>query len=131
MSMPETDPQTKDYRAGKTAEPALSLVYCTFPTMEIAKSVAGPLIAQRLAACVNLIPGMVAIYEWEEALHEDPEVVAVIKTRAELVERLFAAIAAHHPYANPALISFDVASSAPAYSDWVIDQTRHPVSGGI
>ena len=127
MSMPETGPHTKDYRADNTAEPALALVYCTFPTMEIAKSVAGPLIAQRLAACVNLIPGTVAIYEWEEALHEDPEVAAVIKTRAELVERLFAAIAAHHPYANPALISFDVGSSSAAYRTWLIEQTRHPV----
>ena len=122
MSMPDARIEPKDYQ--RLAEDGLALIYCTFPSLELAKAAAGPLIAQRLAACVNLMPGMIAIYEWEGHLHEVSEVVALIKTRRSLIDPVFKAITAHHTHANPALLSVDVHSSPANYFDWVIAQTE-------
>ena len=122
MSMPETRNEPKDYQL--LAEDRLALVYCTFPTTELAKAAAGPLIAQRLAACVNILPGMTAVYEWDGHLHETAEVSVIIKTRLALIDPVFKAVIAHHPSANPALLSLEVHSSPANYFGWVIAQTE-------
>ncbi len=154
MSMPETGNEPKDYRSGadepdtsdgvagastQTREPrtviqrhqpsengddALALVYCTFPNLALARAAAGPLIAKRLAACVNILPGMTAIYEWEGHLHEEAEVVAIAKTRRGLVEAVFESIRIHHPHETPALLALDIQSSTAGYFAWVIAQTE-------
>lgn len=122
MSMPETHTEPKDNQ--RLAEDTLALVYCTFPTLELAKAAAGPIIAQRLAACVNILPGMTAIYELDGHLHETAEVSVIIKTRTALVDPVFKAVVAHHTYANPALLSLEVHSSPANYFAWVIAQTE-------
>jgi periplasmic divalent cation tolerance protein len=58
------------------------LIYATFPTLEEAKRVGSTLVSQRLAACVNVFPGMISIYQWKGAQAEDNEVAMIIKTRA-------------------------------------------------
>ena len=101
-------------------------IYATFPSAEAAKAAARRLVEQRLAACVNLIPGMTAIYEWEGEVHEDDEVVVIVKTRASLAEAAIAAVVAEHPYANPAAFVIDVTGGAAAYLDWVRQMTDRP-----
>ena len=103
---------------------AIVAIYATFPSMEAAKVVARGLIEQQLAACVNLLPGVTAIYEWEGRVHEDCEVAAIIKTRAGLAEAAIAAVVAGHPYMNPAAIVIEVAGGSAAYLDWVRDMTQ-------
>jgi periplasmic divalent cation tolerance protein len=125
MSMPETRIEPKDNQL-LTDEP-LALVYCTFPSLELAKAAAGTIIAQRLAACVNILPGMTAIYEWDGHLHEASEVSVILKTRRALIDAVFAAVIAHHTHANPALLSLEVHSSPANYFAWVIAQTEKHV----
>lgn len=120
--MPETGAGSKHYQAGAGAS-GLVLIYATFPSDEAAKAVARALITERLAACVNVIPRMTAIYEWEGAVHEDAEVVAIIKTQAARVENVFAAVKAAHSYTNPALLVVDVTDGAADYVAWVKAQT--------
>jgi periplasmic divalent cation tolerance protein len=127
--MPETGERSKHYQAGTDggagsgAESGVVLVYATFPRAEAAKAVARSLVAGRLAACVNIIAGMTAIYEWEGVIHEDDEVVAIIKTQRSRVEAVFAAVKAAHTYANPALLAVDVVAGAEDYVAWVKAQT--------
>ena len=60
------------------------LIYSTFPSPEAAEAVGRELVEGRLAACVNILPGMTSIYRWEGAIARDSEAVMIIKTRRDL-----------------------------------------------
>ena len=119
--MPEAEGGTKDYR---DAGDEVTLVYATFPSVAAARDGTRPLVEQRLAACINIIPGMTAIYEWEGTIHEDGEVVAIVKTQREQVKNVIKAIRASHPYSNPAILAITVSAGAAPYLDWVIAQSK-------
>ena len=64
------------------------LVYTTFPDAEMALAVGEALVRLRLAACVNVLPGMRSVYAWKGAVERADEVVALIKSREALAEPL-------------------------------------------
>lgn len=102
----------------------LVLVYTTFPDQGAAQTVGAGLVKARLAGCVNIIPGMTSIYEWEGQLHHDAEVVAIIKTRAGLAAAVMDAVKAAHSYENPALLVLPIDAAAPDYTAWLRAQTK-------
>jgi periplasmic divalent cation tolerance protein len=81
------------------------------------------LVEERLAACVNIFPGMVSIYRWEGAVEKGSEVAMLVKTRKELEPQVLEALAAKHPYTVPALIVFEPNRVAASYLNWLRDQT--------
>ena len=99
------------------------LVYSTFPSGEVAETMGRQLVERRLAACVNILPGMTSIYRWEGKIERDSEVVMIIKTRASLAEAAMGAVKAGHPYTNPALLVIPVEAGAAPYIDWLLAQT--------
>jgi periplasmic divalent cation tolerance protein len=101
----------------------LVLIYTTFGDMEDAKRVGRELVAAKLAGCVNILPGMVSIFEWEGALGEASEVVMIIKTRASLMQEAMAEAARLHPYEVPALLVLPVQEAGRPYRNWLLDQT--------
>lgn len=56
------------------------------------------LVEDKLAACVNLIPGITSIYEWKGKIETDSEVLLMIKTRTSRIEQLTNTVKANHPY---------------------------------
>ena len=80
------------------------LIYTTFPSLDDAKRVGDALVAARLAACVNMFPGMISIFEWQGAREEASEVAMIIKTRRSLTEAVLAETKRLHPYELPALL---------------------------
>lgn len=100
-----------------------SLVYTTVPSMEAAETLARALVEARLAACVNMIPGVVSVYAWQGATNVEPEVIVLIKTRRERVSHVMAAIRSAHPYDTPALVGYDIAAGSVSYLDWLMAQT--------
>lgn len=100
------------------------LVYTTFPSGEVAETVGRQLVEQRLAACVNILPGMTSIYRWQGKIERDSEVVMIIKTRASLAEAVMGAVKARHPYANPALLVLPVEAGGALYVDWLFAETE-------
>jgi periplasmic divalent cation tolerance protein len=99
------------------------LVYSTFPSGEVAEMMGRQLVEQRLAACVNILPGMTSIYRWEGEIARDVEVVMIIKTRASLAQAAMSAVQAGHPHANPALLIIPVEGGAALYLDWLCEET--------
>jgi len=99
------------------------LIYSTFPSVPVAESIGGRLVEQKLAACVNILPGMTSIYRWEGKIARDSEAVMIIKTRQSLADAVFAAVAAQHPYTNPALLVIPVENGAAAYLAWLLEET--------
>ena len=78
---------------------------------------------RRLAACVNILPGMVSHYWWQGVVERGEEVVMIIKTRASLVERVCSAVKESHSYATPALVVLPVEHVDQAYLDWLMAET--------
>ncbi|MFA7488527.1 MAG: divalent-cation tolerance protein CutA, partial [Lysobacteraceae bacterium] len=65
---------------------SVQLVLCTCPTREVAAGLARSLVEQRLAACVNLLPGVQSVYRWQGNIETSEEVLMLIKTRAARLE---------------------------------------------
>ena len=99
------------------------LVYATFPSLDEAERIGGRLVDDRLAACVNILPGMVSIYEWQGQRQRDGECAMIIKSRAALASRIVATVRDMHPYDNPALVIIDIASGSPPFLEWIMAQT--------
>ncbi len=96
-----------------------ALVLSTVPSVEIGRKIARDIVESRLAACVNLVPNLTSVYEWEDKLQEEPEVLLIIKTTSDLVERLRARIAEIHPYAVPEIIAIPIMSGHEKYLEWI------------
>ena len=78
------------------------LIYSTFPSPAEAERIGGELVDRGLAACVNIFPGMTAIYVWEGKRQREAETAMIIKTRAALADTVVAEARKLHPYTNPA-----------------------------
>lgn len=102
------------------------LIYTTFPSLEDAKRVGEALVAARLAACVNMFPGMISIFEWKGAGEEANEVAMIIKTRAALAGRVMQEAKRLHPYELPALLVLPTEGGSEDYCGWIERQTQSP-----
>ena len=95
------------------------IVLCTVPDAATGEALGQHLVAARLAACVNLIPGLTSIYRWQGKVQQDAETLLVIKTRHDRFDALSAAIRARHPYELPEIIAVPLSDGLPAYLDWL------------
>ncbi len=91
----------------------------TAPDREEARRIALRLVEERLAACCNIIGGVESIYRWEGAVERAEEVMVVIKTTEEMLDRLQARVAELHGYDVPELIAMPIVGGLPAYLSWV------------
>lgn len=103
--------------------PAL-LVHCSCPDAATAQAIAQALVEERLAACVQIVPGMRSIYRWQDRIEHDDEVLLLIKTTAAHWSALVARVSQLHPYEVPELLAFTASAGSPAYIDWLDRQIR-------
>ncbi len=94
-------------------------VYATFATDEEARRIARAAVAERLAACANVLGPCHSIYRWQGEVEEAGEVAAIFKTRADTASALIARIAELHSYDVPAAVVWPIADALPAYAAWV------------
>ncbi len=100
------------------------LVYSTFPSAEAAEDVGRALVEGKLAACVNIVPGMVSVYRWEGRIERGAEAVMIIKTRTSLAERVVTEVRTRHAYANPALLVLPVLGGSDDFLAWIMAGTQ-------
>ena len=79
-------------------------VYTTYPSVVEAERAGRAIVERRLAACVNILPGMVSHYWWQGEIERGEEAVMIVKTRASACRRGAAAVKEMHPYATPAIL---------------------------
>ena len=91
----------------------------TVGSAEEADRLARALVERRLAACVNVVPGVVSHYRWQGELQRDEERLLVIKTRAERIDALRDALRELHPYELPELVAFEISAGSPEYLKWL------------
>lgn len=92
----------------------------TAPDLECARALARGLVERRLAACVNLVPGLESIYRWQGAIESAKEVLLVVKTGAARVGEIERFLAAEHPYDVPECIALEPASVERSYLAWLL-----------
>lgn len=105
------------------------LVYTTFPDAGTALRVGEELVRLRLAACVNVLPGMLSVYAWKGAVEHGVEVVAILKSREGLAQDLGAALKARHPYETPIILHLAVSGADPDTAAWILSETQGPPIG--
>ena len=98
-------------------------VYTTYPSLVEAEAMAKQLVELRLAACVNILPGMISHYRWQGEVERGEEVVMLIKTRASLAEEVRGAVKASHPYETPAILVLPIESVEQTYLAWMMSET--------
>ena len=106
----------------------IRLIYATFPDMATARATARPLIEDRLAACVNMWPGMVSIYDWQGTIEESDEVVFLAKTTLARVGDVVGTIVDLHPYDEPAVLVLNVTDGSTPFLAWIRAQTGSSVA---
>lgn len=94
-------------------------IYMTAGSREEAGRIGRELVSSRLAACVNIMPQMHSIYEWEGKLQEDAEVVMIAKTTAARSAELIAKVKSLHSYAVPCIVSLAVEDGYTPFLEWV------------
>ena len=105
-------------------ETTVRAVLTTAPNTEVGGAIARTLVEERLAACVNVIPGVRSIYRWEGEVQDDPEVVLIIKTRADRCEALAARIKDLHPYDLPEVLVLPAVGGSAPYLAWIETETK-------
>ena len=106
--MPEASPSSQ-----------FRVIFVTVSDAQSAAAIASGLVERRLAACVNIIPGVTSVYRWKGKLHKDPEVLLTIKTRAGVFNEVAQFIKEKHPAEVPEIISLPIAEGSPSYLEWL------------
>jgi periplasmic divalent cation tolerance protein len=95
--------------------------FCTCPDTDSAQRIADALVEERLAACVNVLPGVRSVYRWKGAIECNDEVLLLVKTVAAQLDALCARITALHPHELPEVIAVEASGGLGAYLDWVAE----------
>jgi periplasmic divalent cation tolerance protein len=107
--------------AGRASD--VVIVHVTVPSREVGRAIAAALVGERLAACVNIIPGLESVYIWGGAVNADAEELLLIKSRAALVPALAARVDKLHPYGLAEVVAVPVTGGSDKYLSWVRDVT--------
>lgn len=100
------------------------LVYSTFPSREAAEAAGAIAVAERLAACVNILPGVSSIYRWQGAVERADEVLMIAKTRGTAAAALVERLRQNHPYEVPDIVVLPIIAGEPAYLAWLAAETE-------
>lgn len=101
-----------------------ALIWCPFPDAPSAAAVAKLLLDERLIACANIMPTMLALFEWNGLREEASEAGVLFKTDAALLERAIQRLGEEHPYDEPAILAWRCDAASPGTAAWLGALTR-------
>lgn len=101
-------------------------VFVTTPDGETARRVARTLVEEGLAACGQALPGLTSIYRWEGRIHEEAEVLLLLKTFEDRFEELCARVVTLHPYEVPQVTAVPLAAVHGPYLAWMDEGVPAP-----
>lgn len=89
--------------------------------MGTAEDLAKRLVASRLAACVNILPGLTSVYEWKGTVESDSELLLLAKTTEDRYPALESALRDAHPYELPEIVCVPIVAGLGGYLEWIKD----------
>ncbi|OLN28653.1 Periplasmic divalent cation tolerance protein cutA [Desulfovibrio sp. DV] len=102
---------------------AVVFAYITTESVEQAEQIGRALVAERLAACANILPGMRSIYRWKGAVETAEETVLIAKTRDTLATALAERVRELHSYEVPCIVTLPITGGLPDFLRWIDDET--------
>ena len=99
------------------------IVLTTAGSQEEARKIAHALVEHRLAACVSILPQVGSIYRWQGKIETAEEWLLLIKTQAELFDRVCDAVKELHSYDLPECVMLEVTAGSQEYLDWIAENT--------
>ena len=99
------------------------LVYTTYPSLVEAERAGRNLVESGLAACVNILPGMVSIYRWHGKVERANDVVMIVKTQPALTDKVAEAVKTGHPNEVPAILFLETTGGGKSFVDWIFAET--------
>lgn len=106
------------------SEHDLIIVFCTCGSEKNASQIADKLVSHQLAACVNMLPGIESVYQWQEQIQRDKEVLLIIKTQQDRYSELEQVILELHDYELPEIITVPIEAGYQAYLKWITSATE-------
>lgn len=102
----------------------IRIVFSTIDELEHAHRLAGNLVDEKLAACVNIVPEVVSVYHWQGTVEQTVENLIMIKTSEDRLEALISRLKELHTYDLPEIVAIPVETGLPAYLEWVVESTK-------
>ena len=100
-----------------------SVVFITVPDSKTADKLSRTLLEEKLAACVNQVPGIKSSYWWEGKIEHSRERLLVAKTRKALMRPLIERVQKNHPYSTPEIIGLPITQGYAPYLAWIGENT--------
>jgi periplasmic divalent cation tolerance protein len=99
------------------------IVIVTAGSEEQASAIARVLVGERLAACVNIVGPIRSIYRWRDAVEDEREYLMLVKTRANLYERVERRVKDLHGYEVPEVLALSPRAGSSPYLQWLMEST--------
>ena len=99
------------------------VVLVTASSKKEAKKITNVILEKKIAACVNMIPGIKSLFHWKGKIDKASEVLLIIKTRKDLFKKLEKIVKQNHSYAVPEIIALSVVQGSKDYLDWIDNVT--------
>jgi periplasmic divalent cation tolerance protein len=96
----------------------LVLIYTTFSNLNEAKTISEELLNEKLIVCVNIFPEVNSLYLWEGKISNSCEVVAIMKSRNDQVDKIVEKIEAIHSYDQPAIAVMPIEKANKSFTNW-------------
>jgi periplasmic divalent cation tolerance protein len=104
------------------AEPIVLLI--TTADAEEAQRIADVLLAERMAACVNIVPKVNSQFWWHGKVEKADESLLIVKSRAPLLSQIVKLVKKHHRYEVPEIIALPVVGGNPDYLEWLAKELK-------
>lgn len=99
------------------------MIYCTTSDEDSALKIANELVNKKLVACCNIIPAITSVYNWQNKVNTDAEVLMIMKTKSTLFKLVEQGIKKLHDYEVPEIISTEITDGSEDYLNWIDEQT--------
>ena len=101
----------------------------SLPDRDAAQKLAGRLVEERLAACVNILAPCESVYRWQGQIETAQEIILQIKTLRAHYGKVEKIIRQCHPYELPEIIAVPITAGLPGYLEWLAAETINPDQG--
>jgi|688.fasta_scaffold316587_2 periplasmic divalent cation tolerance protein len=95
------------------------LLLCTCPSQEIAENLAKQVVSNSLAGCVNILPNLLSVYQWQGKIEQQQEYLLLIKTHRDSYSSLEQLLKNKHPYQVPEIITIPINNGSSEYLAWL------------
>lgn len=107
----------------QTEPDSCRIVLVTCSHLEEAQNISTTIVKERLAACVNIVPGIQSVYWWDNMVQQESECLLVIKTQQLKTQELANRIGQLHSYTVPEFMVLPLEAGSEAYLNWLRENT--------